>query len=60
MNETKEIIVGVVCGDGKVLIIKRAAHNRFDPDRWEFVSVFIKKQTLVAQAPEPYWEAEEK
>jgi ADP-ribose pyrophosphatase YjhB (NUDIX family) len=50
MQEIKEIIVGVVQNNGQILIIKRAAHNKYDPERWEFVSVFVKEPKLEQQA----------
>lgn len=50
MEEAKEILVGVVQKGSKVLIIKRATHNKYDPGRWEFVSVFVKETDIEKQA----------
>ena len=49
----KEITVGVVRCKGKLLILKRQKNKTYDPDRWEFVSGFIKKsRSLAEQAAE--------
>jgi len=45
MEKVKEIIVGVVKRGDKFLILRRKSNNKFDPDKWEFVSAFIKDKT---------------
>ena len=42
MGQVKEIIVGVVKRGDKFLILHRKPDKKFDPDKWEFVSGFIK------------------
>ena len=45
-----EIIVAVVLFNKKVLILKRKADKRYDPNKWEFVSGFVKEKNLAVFA----------
>ncbi len=42
----KEIIVAVLKYGSRILLLKRNRNKRFDPDRWEFVSGFVKENDL--------------
>jgi predicted NUDIX family NTP pyrophosphohydrolase len=42
MDEVKEVLVGVVKLSGKYLLIKRTEHAKYDPGRWEFVSLMVR------------------
>lgn len=42
----KEVIVAVLKHGSKILILKRSQEKTFDPNRWEFVSGFVKKGDL--------------
>lgn len=46
----KEIIVIVLKYGNKILILKRSKNKRFDPNRWEFISGFVKKEDLKSVA----------
>lgn len=42
MAEVKEIIVEIIKKGDKFLLLHRQPGKEFDPDRWEFVSAFVK------------------
>lgn len=42
MEQIKKIAVGVVKRGDKFLILHRKSDKKFDPDKWEFVSSFMK------------------
>jgi len=42
MEQIKEIIVGVVKKGEKFLILHRQSNKKFDPNKWEFISGFVK------------------
>lgn len=46
----KEIIVAVVMHNDKALVLKRKGNKRYDPNKWEFVSGFVKEKNLAVFA----------
>lgn len=44
--EEKEVMVAVLTHKDKLLVMKRAENSRYDPGRWEFVSMMTRKEDI--------------
>jgi 8-oxo-dGTP pyrophosphatase MutT (NUDIX family) len=42
MADIKEVLVGVITKNNKYLLIRRSQDSRYDPGRWEFISLMVK------------------
>ena len=47
--KTYALAVGIVQFNDQVLVLKRNPNKRFDPNKWEFVSGFIKEHETVEE-----------